>query len=130
MIQLGQSSQSDAPLMTQARDGVVQDHRTQRELLRTSQLKSFVKWAAAGDYRRAHLRWHTGCMAPQVASQAELMRSTQRRARPRRDLKAMEERRMRAADLFRKEVIPAEVARQLGVSHQVVSDWRKVWRQG
>jgi transposase len=42
----------------------------------------------------------------------------------------MEERRMRAADLFRKGVIPAEVARQLGVSHQVVSDWRKVWRQG
>jgi transposase len=37
---------------------------------------------------------------------------------------------MRAADLFRKGVIPAEVARQLGVSHQVVSDWRKVWRQG
>jgi len=49
---------------------------------------------------------------------------------PRRDLKAMEERRMRAADLFRKGVIPAEVARQLGVSHQIVSDWRKVWRQG
>jgi len=42
----------------------------------------------------------------------------------------MEERRMRAADLFRKGVIPAEVARQLGVSHQVVSDWRKAWRQG
>jgi len=42
----------------------------------------------------------------------------------------MEERRMRAADLFRKGVIPAEVARQLGVSHQVVSDWRNVWRDG
>lgn len=42
----------------------------------------------------------------------------------------MEERRMRAADLFRKGVIPAEVARQLGVSHQVASDWRKVWRDG
>jgi transposase len=42
----------------------------------------------------------------------------------------MEERRMRAADLFRKGVIPAEVARQLGVSHQIVSDWRKAWRQG
>ena len=45
-------------------------------------------------------------------------------------MKAMEERRLRAADLFRKGVIPAEVARQLGVSHQVVSDWRKAWRQG
>jgi transposase-like protein len=42
----------------------------------------------------------------------------------------MEERRLRAADLFRRGVIPAEIARQLGVSHQVVSDWRKAWRQG
>jgi transposase len=42
----------------------------------------------------------------------------------------MEERRLRAADLFRRGVIPAEIARQVGVSHQVVSEWRKVWRQG
>src|SRR5438874_105367 len=70
-------------------------------------------------------------MAAQPASQAQRTGSTQRRARePRRDFKAMEERRMRAADLFRKGVIPAEVARQLGVSHQIVSDWRKVWRHG
>jgi putative transposase len=48
----------------------------------------------------------------------------------RRDLKAMEERRLRAADLFRRGVIPADIARQLGVSHQVVSDWRKAWLQG
>jgi transposase len=68
-------------------------------------------------------------MAPLVASQAEGTGSTQRRPQPRRDLKAMEERRMRAADLFRKGVIPVEVARQLGVSHQIVSDWRKVWRR-
>src|SRR5215831_5564895 len=69
-------------------------------------------------------------MAQQAASQAEGTSSTQQKPRPRRDLTAMEERRMRAADLFRKGVIPAEVARQLGVSHQIVSDWRKVWRQG
>ena len=37
---------------------------------------------------------------------------------------------MRAADLFRKGVIPAEIARQLGVGHQIVSEWRKAWRQG
>ncbi len=37
---------------------------------------------------------------------------------------------MRAADLFRRDVIPAEIARQLGVTHQVVSEWRKAWRQG
>jgi transposase len=42
----------------------------------------------------------------------------------------MEERRMRAVDLFDEEgVIPAEIARQLGVGHQTVSDWRTVWRQ-
>lgn len=37
---------------------------------------------------------------------------------------------MRAADLFRRGVIPAEIARRLGVSHQIVSEWRKAWRQG
>jgi len=41
----------------------------------------------------------------------------------------MEARRMQAADLFRRGVIPAEIARQLGVSHQIVSEWRKAWRQ-
>jgi transposase len=49
--------------------------------------------------------------------------------RPRRDFAAMEERRMRAAELFERGVIPAEVARQVGVSHQVVSDWRAAWRR-
>ena len=39
----------------------------------------------------------------------------------------MEKRRMQAADLFRRGVIPAEIARRLGVSHQVVSEWRKAW---
>jgi transposase len=37
---------------------------------------------------------------------------------------------MRAADLFERGVIPAEIARQVGVAHQVVSEWRKAWRQG
>src|SRR6476619_4689926 len=69
-------------------------------------------------------------MAPQVASQAGRRGSAPRQPRPRRDLKAMEERRLRAADLFRRGVIPAEIARRLDVSHQVVSEWRKVWRQG
>jgi transposase len=35
---------------------------------------------------------------------------------------------MRAAELFEQGVIPAEVARQVGVSHQIVSDWR-AWRR-
>ena len=37
---------------------------------------------------------------------------------------------MRAVDLFEQVVIPAEIARQVGVGHQTVSDWRTVWRQG
>ena len=37
---------------------------------------------------------------------------------------------MRAAELFRRHVSPAEIARQLGVGHQIVSDWRTAWRQG
>src|SRR5256885_6957844 len=51
------------------------------------------------------------------------------RVRPRRDFGAMEERRMRAADLFERGVIPAEIARQVGVSHQIVSDWYAAWRR-
>ena len=37
---------------------------------------------------------------------------------------------MRAADLFEHGVIPAEIARRVGVRHQVVSQWRKAWREG
>src|SRR6266516_3405296 len=57
-------------------------------------------------------------------------RLTNRRVRGRRDFQAMEVRRMRAADLFERGVIPAEIARCVGVAHQVVSEWRKAWRQG
>jgi transposase len=53
----------------------------------------------------------------------------ERRVRQRRDFAAMEERRMRAADLFEQGIRPAEIARQLGVCHQVVSDWRNAWRR-
>jgi transposase len=49
--------------------------------------------------------------------------------RPRRDFQAMEERRMRAVELFEQGVIPAEIARRLGVGHQTVSEWRTVWRR-
>src|SRR6266480_456982 len=56
-------------------------------------------------------------------------KTTARRVRPRRDFAAMEERRMRAADLFEQGVRPAEIARQLGVCHQIVSDWRGAWRR-
>jgi transposase len=42
----------------------------------------------------------------------------------------MEERRMAAADLFTKGVAQAEIARQLGVAHQTVSDWHDKWKVG
>jgi transposase len=42
----------------------------------------------------------------------------------------MEDRRMRAADLFAASVRQAEIGRELGVSHQTVSDWHEVWVQG
>jgi transposase len=42
----------------------------------------------------------------------------------------MEERRLRAADLFAEGVRQAEIARQVGVTHQTVSDWHAAWKQG
>lgn len=51
--------------------------------------------------------------------------------RPRRDFVAMEARRMRAADLFAKGGLSkADIARELDVSHQTVSDWHEKWRAG
>jgi transposase len=45
-------------------------------------------------------------------------------------LAALEQRRMHAAELFEESLIPAEIARRVGVRHQIVSQWRKAWRQG
>lgn len=42
-----------------------------------------------------------------------------------RDLKALEQRRLAAAKLLEKGVPQAQVARRLGVSRQSVSDWAK-----
>jgi len=37
---------------------------------------------------------------------------------------------MRAAELLEQDMTPAEIARHVGVRHQIVSEWRKAWRQG
>ena len=37
---------------------------------------------------------------------------------------------MRAADLFTKGVSQADIGRELGVSHQTVSDWHQMWAVG
>jgi transposase len=42
----------------------------------------------------------------------------------------MEARRMRAGDLFAKDVSQADIARELSVSHQTVSDWHEKWLVG
>lgn len=47
-----------------------------------------------------------------------------------RDFKALQRRRLKAATLFNKGLAPAEVARQLGVSCQSASRWRKAWERG
>lgn len=49
---------------------------------------------------------------------------------PRRDFDAMKRRRKRAARMFARGVIQAEVARELGVSRQSVSRWYKDWQAG
>jgi transposase-like protein len=64
-----------------------------------------------------------------VPVKQQASKSMARRVRPRRDFAALQERRMRAADLFEQGVISAEVARVVGVSHQIVSDWRAAWRR-
>jgi transposase len=50
--------------------------------------------------------------------------------RPRRDFEAMKQRRLRAADMFRRGKSQAEVARALDVSAQAVSEWYRLWRSG
>ena len=37
---------------------------------------------------------------------------------------------MEAADLFAKGVSQADIGRELGVCHQTVSDWHKLWKSG
>ena len=65
----------------------------------------------------------------QAASKQRQATFTHPRARPRGDFQALEQRRMRAADLFEQGVISAEVARRVGVSHQIVSEWRAAWQR-
>ena len=56
--------------------------------------------------------------------------SRAQRGGERRDLAALERRRTHAAELFEAGFIPAEIARRVGVRHQIVSEWRKAWCQG
>ena len=42
----------------------------------------------------------------------------------------MEATRMRAAGLFATKMTQADIGRELGISHQTVSDWHKLWKVG
>ncbi len=81
------------------------------------------------------MRWDNGGVAG--SPQPEVRKKTRATAvkksspvRPRRDFKALEERRMRAAVLFGRGRRPAEVSRELGVSIQSASEWHKRWTAG
>jgi transposase len=50
--------------------------------------------------------------------------------RPRRDFEALKQRRLRAADMFRRGKTQAEVAQALGVSRESASKWYKLWSNG
>src|SRR5215207_5266095 len=66
--------------------------------------------------------------SPRPGGKQPLVRS--KVVRPRRDFQALEDRRMRAADLFEEGLSQAEIGRQLGVAHQTVSDWHGLWKHG
>src|ERR1019366_6382291 len=72
------------------------------------------------------------CMATSPAAGiSPAPQTTTNRVRPRRDFAAMEARRMEAVNLFESGgVTKAEIGRRLGVSHQTVSDWYALWRDG
>jgi transposase len=55
---------------------------------------------------------------------------SQHPVRPRRDFAALRQRRLRAADMFRRGKSQAEVARALGVSAQAASEWYRLWQVG
>jgi transposase len=55
---------------------------------------------------------------------------TSKPARPRRDFEALKQRRLRAADMFRRGKSQADVARALGVSAESASEWYRLWSTG
>jgi transposase len=57
-------------------------------------------------------------------------RKTQKPVRPRRDFEALKQRRLRAADMFRRGKSQADVAQALGVSRESASKWYQLWSEG
>ena len=57
------------------------------------------------------------------------MKRTHKRPRSHQKHKKLERRRLRAAKLFEKQTKQAEIARQLNVSREAVSQWYEIWQQ-
>ena len=57
-------------------------------------------------------------------------KSASKAVRPRRDFEALKQRRLRAADMFRRGKSQAEVAQALGVSRESASKWYQLWSNG
>lgn len=57
------------------------------------------------------------------------MKRTHKRPRSHQKHKKLEQRRLRAATLFEKQTKQAEIARQLKVSREAVSQWYEIWQQ-
>jgi transposase len=57
-------------------------------------------------------------------------KSASKAVRPRRDFEALKQRRLRAADMFRRGKSQADVAQALGVSRESASKWYQLWSEG
>lgn len=57
------------------------------------------------------------------------MKHTRKRPKSYQKNKRLERRRLRAAKLFEKQTKQAEIARQLNVSREAVSQWYEIWQQ-
>jgi transposase len=65
-----------------------------------------------------------------VSRVAAVKSKATKRVGSRRDFDGLRQRRMRAAEMFRRGKSQAEVARALGVSAQSVSQWYRLWQSG
>lgn len=65
-----------------------------------------------------------------AASSGGQRSGTGKRVRPRRDMQALQDRRMAAADMFARGKRQVDVVSELGVSAQTASRWHRAWRDG
>ncbi|GEM_PF-5907486 len=74
--------------------------------------------------------YDNGGVATSPQSAATKKTGAAKPVRPRRDFEALKRRRLRAADMFRRDKSQAELARELGASAQSASLWYRAWSEG